>query len=594
MSLINHIEIIEQDERKLQPYLITELNNSANWRENKSDDLKDQCNYFQSYFEKGLNSNMHIDKEVLTAFLRESEKYTKTHPHIPQTNFLELITNDEHANILDLIFYDATTYQLKVISIINNNENSHDANLIEIEDLNESTVLTDTKAIDMKVNHQYSNRINIIDMYSIYDISINNNSNSNETNNDSKVISYTKQLTLPEIPNCYLSNMPIDSFFVISQGNSDNWLHLISDSYQIITRKQLNENNRDMHYLKGEYLGIPEHIAIYNKQSIKLCDFRSNASTESILFSNDSFNINELKYINHFNYITFSPQKLSLFDLRYPSLPISEMPLHINYSQFKMKEVIKSEEHCYLSPIHSCIDNSKRDQSHLLFDINEKIEGILRTFCKYDLIKNDKLQIDIHDSINYLCANGVYLNFIVDNLCGVYLNVYDLTKNINGKDDMSSFNQVLFKDETCNDDIKNKTLNDDIVNLFKKIFVNQVYCKQKENVLFKKEGKDDDSSKDDDNDDMEEEENGINFGTVMINDSKKKMYRIENKRFLLEEILAEKKENRKGKNNNIEIKDISNSDSAIKESALNETDMNKLQYLKDEFKISNQSSSNFK
>ena len=46
MSLVSHIEIIEQDEKKIQPNLLNKLKELDNWRFNKNDNIQDQCNYY--------------------------------------------------------------------------------------------------------------------------------------------------------------------------------------------------------------------------------------------------------------------------------------------------------------------------------------------------------------------------------------------------------------------------------------------------------------------------------------------------------------------------------------------------------------------
>ena len=53
-----------------------------------------------------------------------------------------------------------------------------------------------------------------------------------------------------------------------------------------------------------------------------------------------NFNFNELILFDQFQYMTLSPHKISLFDLRYPSLPKTEKVININYKELSVKKTI--------------------------------------------------------------------------------------------------------------------------------------------------------------------------------------------------------------------------------------------------------------
>ena len=98
MALIQSIEISPQKEEKLQDYLFSEINNQAKWRNNRSDTINDQTNFYESYF----GNHRFIDKSILNKFLKESEKFHNqnlNHNINNKTKFLEVIkTNGEYNN----------------------------------------------------------------------------------------------------------------------------------------------------------------------------------------------------------------------------------------------------------------------------------------------------------------------------------------------------------------------------------------------------------------------------------------------------------------------------------------------------------------
>ena len=89
MSLFKHFELSPQKEEKLQNFLFTEIKNQANWRNNRSDTINDQTNFYESYFGK----NSFIDKKIMSNFLKESEQIhlqNLNYNILNKTKFLEL------------------------------------------------------------------------------------------------------------------------------------------------------------------------------------------------------------------------------------------------------------------------------------------------------------------------------------------------------------------------------------------------------------------------------------------------------------------------------------------------------------------------
>ena len=71
---------------------------------------------------------------------------------------------------------------------------------------------------------------------------------------------------------------------------------------------------------------------------ISLIDFRHKNHNINDLIPDYNFNFNEVILIDNFQYVTLSPHKISLFDLRYPSLHKKEKVLNINYKELSVKK----------------------------------------------------------------------------------------------------------------------------------------------------------------------------------------------------------------------------------------------------------------
>ena len=99
----------------------------------------------------------------------------------------------------------------------------------------------------------------------------------------------------------------------------------------MLTRKDFS--NEITPLTKGEFLSSNELMLAYNKTEILLCDFRTfKRNSDEFIYSNQNYSIDYCKYVKDFNFFTVSTNKFSMFDLRYPSIPVSDVYLNINYS----------------------------------------------------------------------------------------------------------------------------------------------------------------------------------------------------------------------------------------------------------------------
>ena len=228
-------------------------------------------------------------------------------------------------------------------------------------------------------------------------------------------------------------------------------------------------------------------------------------------------------YIDNFNYITISPEKISLFDLRYPTLPISDIILNINYSQIQKKKILNDENSYIL------FDKSRNDQSNLKIKLKPELNQLMDNFLEYNLVKNDKIELDIHDTCGYIDNNEIYYNFIVDNYNGVYLNVYNFDDFNYKKETISKMKEEIIKKES-NDKIENKTF---FTNL------NSLYKKFSDNIIYKSINNSNNNN-DFINSDNEDDCDKLDFGIAIVGGKKKRMYHINNKRKLIEKLVLNK------------------------------------------------------
>ena len=544
MSLISHIEIIEQDEKKIQPNLFSNLKESDFWRFNRNDNIKDQCNYYRTYIGNEKNDKNYLHYNLLSSFLQRNENLPKSKYN--QSNFLDINYHNNLTNSFNLFFFNNENNNIQIVNLniekddeIKDDENTSNVNLL---DINEGNLNINTKLIDMKF---YEDNLILFDNYSIYYY---------RHNEDFSQMSITKKQTLTEIPNFYISDLYLETFFILSNDfeNKTRLTLLNYDSYSLLSQINFNEM-----YIGGIFLNTQDLILLYNKKEIKLCDFREPLNLKnSILFNNNSFNINEMIYIDNFNYLTISPEKISLFDLRYPTLQISDIKLNINYSQIKKKKIL-NDDYSYI-----LYDKSGNDQSNMKINLKPELNQLMDNFIEYNLIKNDKIELNINDVCGYIDDNELYYNFIVDNFNGVFLNIYNLEGFNYNKETISEMKNCIIKSES-DDKIENKTFFDNLNNLYKTYSDNLIYKSYNNNI---------------NNNDFkfDNNEEKIDFGNPIVGGTKKRMYTIKNQRHLIEnfvlnkEIIKDEKESDLSFNNNKSQRSNSNKISISSENSENE------------------------
>lgn len=495
MSLINHIEIIEQDKNKLNDYLIEELKKTSSWRENRPDSIEDQCKFYQSYFAKKNKEKMHINQEIIKNLLKENEILLKNTKRSYQDNFVDLIY-DEPSNRVILYYYNSDTRNLSEIIITISNENNLD---VELTDLNEVNSQIDTRLVEIK---NVGEKILLSDLYSIYELTSDFQGN----------LTTKKRLQLEETPNCFLSQIFIDQFFVISKGNNKNTITLVDSDFNIINCKNFNDNSTE--YTKGDFINQLNLCACISPRNVMLCDFRTSGKViDNLLYSTTQESISDVKYIENFYFFTASSENINLFDLRYPTLPISTNPLNINYSDIQLKKTLSNDE---TNVLYLMYDSSRKDHTNMQLEVFPEKVNFFDSFCKFDMLKSDKIQLEIHDAVSFIFTNEknkYNLNFIVDNLNGVYLNLYDISRDSfeYTSENISQFNGEKFKKE--NNDIKSRTLYGDLFDLYQKLTADFMY-----------------------------NESALEFGEAFVNEKEKKMFKIESKREVIEKVKEDEEE----------------------------------------------------
>jgi hypothetical protein len=253
--------------------------------------------------------------------------------------------------------------------------------------------------------------------------------------------------------------------------------------------------------------------------------------------------------------MTLSPHKISLFDLRYPSLPKTEKVININYKELSVKKN-HNKEFSYI-----LFDKYKNDTTFIKLDINPlslNSPKIMEDLGEFQLLNNNNdSQIFIHDIVGFIHQNEdsenedviedydysedkksliweekneikigeefnknfkineTYFCFILDNLNGVYMNIYDINNTndiIEGEDK---------DEENKENDIKKYSYYDQLFNIYKNYYKDLPYVlNDDENNIYNNK---------------KEEDNEKGFGYVKINDKNKKMFEIAPKRYIFEE-----------------------------------------------------------
>ena len=600
MSLLIQHKIFVQDPNKLNSFLKSKIKEKSLYRENATDIIDDQYEFFKSYYlgQKDSGNNF-IDKDLLSELISQESIYNKNIQLKKSQNFLELYLHNEDFDLnLDnentqeafLFFYNNDNKMLREICT----EFDLETNNFSFNNIKEKKIKSQFEIQNMKLMKsnfpENKNFLLFNDMYNVYKLNI-KAIHENLQENASQIC------VIKEIPICFMSDLYVDRLFTlssddkyinipenndiniknrqinfISRNNSENnnnsfhnKLSLIDfNSGNIITEYDLtSSNNNNNIYKSGHFLYNCNISLIYSKNMISLIDFRHKNHNLNDLIPDYNFNFNEVILIDNFQYITLSPHKISLFDLRYPSLPKTEKVLNINYKELSVKKN-KNKDFSYI-----IYDKYKNDTTFIKMDLNPeclKSNKILENFAEFHLLNNNNdSQIFIHDIIgfvhqeddeseeneynsedslssengeknkNYIKKNKSldksfdinenYFCFILDNFNGVYMNIYDINNSYNYNNDENA------KEEN---DLKNYSYYDQIFNLYKNYYKDLPYVPiGEENKNIYTNGKD-----------GFESEKG--FGYIKINETDKKMFEIDSKRNLFEEVV--KAYERKDKN----------------------------------------------
>ena len=590
MSLLVQHQIFKQDTFKINNFLKTKLKENNKHRENAIDTFDDQYEFYKTYYlGKNNTQNNFIDKDLLSELISQENLYNKNIQIKKTSNFLELLLKNEDFDIdIDynnkqeafLFFYNNDDKTLREIFI----DIDLDQNEFNFKKINEKKIKTNFEVQNMKlINSNYIENRNFLifnDLYNIYKLNVKAIHDNLQENTD-------KITTIEEIPICFISDLYMDKIFSISSDDefvktdinnnnreinfitnnnniNNNLLHnklsLIDfNNGKIISEINLSLNNNDNIYKKGHFLNNNNVVLIYSKNKLSLIDFRNKENKINNLLPNYNFNFNDVILFDKFQYMTLSPHKISLFDLRYPSLPKTEKVININYKELSVKKN-KNKDFSYI-----LFDKFKNDTTFIKLDINQNSLNspkIFENLAEFQLLNNNNnSQIFIHDIVgfihqkdddseeenendynedrksliweenetsknnefefnNNINLNETYFCFILDNLNGVYMNIYDINNS----------NEYIENDDDKEEkDIKNYSYYDQIFNMYKEYYKDLPYVPiDEENCIY--------SNKKD-----EESEKG--FGYVKINEKDKKMFEVASKRKIFEEMMKSYKKN---------------------------------------------------
>ena len=584
MSLLVQHQIFQQDKNKLNSFLKAKIKEKSIHRENALDTFEDQFEFYKTYYlGRTKTENNYIDKDLLSELIQQDNYYNKNIQTKRVNNFLELLLlNEDFDYDIDdnekqeafLFFYNNDNKMLREIITeidLNNNE-------FNFKNINEKKIRTNFEVQNMKLiqtNFPENKHFLLFnDIYNIYKLNV-KSIHENLQENVNKIT------TIDEIPITFMSDLYIDKIFSISSDddyikndiNNKNELNYISNNYinsnsvhnklslidfntgKIISEVNLSSINGENIYKKGHFLNSSDIALIYSKNKLSLIDFRYKEHKLNDLLPDYNFNFNELILLDQFQYMTLSPHKISLFDLRYPSLPKTEKVININYKELSVKKN-NNKDFSYI-----LFDKYKNDISFIKLDINPhslNSPKIMEDLGEFQLLNNNNdSQIFIHDIVGFIhqnedcenedviedydysedkksliweekneikigeqfsknfSINETYFCFILDNLNGVYMNIYDINNtndNIEGEDK---------DEENKENDIKKYSYYDQLFNIYKNYYKDLPYVlNDDENNIFNNK-KEEDSEK--------------GFGYVKINEKNKKMFEISPKRYIFEE-----------------------------------------------------------
>jgi hypothetical protein len=249
---------------------------------------------------------------------------------------------------------------------------------------------------------------------------------------------------------------------------------------------------------------------------------------------NDSnLSIESIKYIDQFRYIIISTQAVYLYDLRFSQLQISEFPFNINYKSMNIKTPIVRDQftdHNYFIGV----DLSKKDISHILFDICEVTKhDFYNNFSNVNLIKSSSTIEDVAG----ILVDDTYINFTVDNFSTVSCTVTNLI-NINNPN-TPGFTKI--NSRFIDDGIEPVDEGEKKANLFKQNYHDYIYEKESEhekltyNNLVEEEVDSVESASLESDDERVNDE--VDYGYAKIKGKMKKLFDIKNNRALVEKLL---------------------------------------------------------
>ena len=598
MSLLIQNQIFKQDINKLNSFLRTKIKEKSKHRENNADIIDDQYEFFKCYYLKEKNTeNNFIDKDLFSELISQETFYNKNIQKKIKNNFLELYLPDEDFDLdLDdnkkqeafLFFYNNDNKILREICA----EFDLNTNDFVFNNIKEKKIKTNFEVQNMKlIKSNFPENKNFLlfnDLYNIYKLNI-KAIHENLQENTSKIS------TIEEIPISFISDLYLDKIFTISSDDkyikqdlssninineisnnqqmniineninsinnikTHNKLSLIDfNTGKIISEYNLTSANNNNIYKSGHFLNNSNIVLIYSNNMLSSIDFRYKEQKLNDLLPDYNFNFNEVILLDNFQYMTLSPHKISLFDLRYPSLPKTEKVLNINYKELGLKKN-KNKDFSYI-----LYDKYKNDTTFIKLDLNPEClssEKIMEDFAEFHLLNNNpNSQIFIHDIVGFIHQNDedseenernsndslsidsegksrdslnenkkmnkcfeineTYFCFILDNFNGVYMNIYDINNSYN----------YLNEEENIKEEngIKNHTYYDQLFNLYKNYYKELPYASIDEetddiNSIY--------------NTDKEGFESEKGFGYIKINDKDKKMFDIVSKRHLIEEVI---------------------------------------------------------
>ncbi len=592
MSLLVQHQIFQQDKYKINTFLKSKIKEKCIHRENALDTIEDQYEFYKTYYLGRKNTeNNFIDKDLLSELISQDSLYNKNIQIKKTNNFLELLLKNEDFDVdIDyndkqeafLFFYNNDNKMLREIFT----EIDLEKNEFNFKNIHEKKIKTNFEVQNMKlINSNCPENKNFLlfnDWYNIYKLNI-KSIHENLQENANKIT------TIEEIPICFLSDLYINKIFTISSDdeyvktdtidNSDinfikknnnsihNKLSLIDFNIgKVMSEVNLSLYNNDNIYKKGYFLNSNNIVIIYSKNKLSLIDFRYQPNKLNDLLPDYNFNFNEVILLDQFQYMTLSPHKISLFDFRYPSLPKTEKVLNINYKELQVKKN-KNKDYSYI-----LFDKYKNDTTFIKLDLNQNSLNspkIFENFAEFQLLNNNNnSQIFIHDIIGFVHQNDesendeeneldyedkksliweekennnnielnnsfnineTYFCFILDNLNGVYMNIYDINNS----------NEYIETDDKEEKDIKNYTYYDQIFNLYKNYYKDLPYISANEENNIYSNKKDVESEK--------------GFGYVKINEKDKKMFEIAPKRYIVEEVIKAYERNDKNPQLNLDF-----------------------------------------